>query len=150
MRQPVKIAAVCFSMLLLGGYVYLRAGGEAKVFPGSKSAGVVAPSTQPVFVLSGSKSAVLAPAGQTVAIGAGGATTQPVGVLTLTPQAPASNPPPAAWNLGPATTLPVLFPDTPSSTLNGRNLTVSNERAIRKFGSTTRPAATTAPSANRP
>jgi hypothetical protein len=150
MPQPFKIAAVCFSLFLLSGYVYLRAGGEAKMFPGSKSAAVVAPSTQPVFVISGSKSAVLTAPGQPVVIGDAAATTQAAGALTLTPQAPGSTPPPPAWNVGPSTTLPVVIPGTNSLTLSGQNVTASDKRTLRPFTATTRPAATTAPSLSHP
>src|SRR5687767_3208254 len=56
-RLPLKIAAVCFSVLMLSGYVYLRAGGDPQIISGSKFARVaVPPATQTTILLSGSKS----------------------------------------------------------------------------------------------
>jgi hypothetical protein len=149
MKRPMKIAVLCFSTLLFSGYVYLRAGGNPKVFPGSKSAGVVAPTTQRVFVIEGSKSTVLSAQGQITAP-PGQPASQPSAEFTLRPQDPRTTPPSTSLSVGPATTLPVFFPGTKTDgvgyiTSTGARATLTGTNTMPAQRSSTRPAATTRP-----
>jgi hypothetical protein len=57
-RLALKIAAVCFSVLMFSGYVYLRAGGGPKMISGSKFPRVATPPATQATILffQGSKS----------------------------------------------------------------------------------------------
>jgi hypothetical protein len=118
-KLPVRVAVVCLSMLLVGGYVYLRAGDERHAFDGSKSGRISTSTstTQQTYILSGSKSAVLTGEGQKIIYGDAAAPTQSV-ELKFSSDNPRAAPPSTRLSIGPATTLPVFFP-APKSEIIG-------------------------------
>jgi hypothetical protein len=169
-KLPIRIAVVCFSMLLVGGYVYLRAGGDPKVMSGSKSASgtIAAPTSQATisFTMPGSKGGVvvLAPSSTQPTVMSSSksaavirpqdldpqshviiATTAPTADLRLRPNDPRTTLPSQNLSIGPPTTLPVFFPGSKSDTLiSGGSLINVGSITVSGRNDTTAPATTRA------